>query len=142
MVLHLGPGIAALLEHVLHQVDAPTRRIALIPEQHVGRARRRAQAAMHEASQDAVGFRQARFLELLGCEVRLHCSAACHGAPGAIRVGPYTPHASAYMRPGFKIPAGANTDFRPRLISATRCSSGWNTSTAARTAGAARMSVA
>ena len=57
MLDHLGGRRPVVLQHVLDQVDAPARRIELVAEQHVGRAGRGAEAAMHAGAQDAVGFR-------------------------------------------------------------------------------------
>ena len=45
----------AALEHLLDQVDAPARAVELVAQQLVGRARRRAEAAMHARAQDRVG---------------------------------------------------------------------------------------
>lgn len=71
----LGIGRAALLEHVLDQIDASARRIALVAEQHIGRARRRAEPAMHAGPQDLVGFLDARIGKLREGEGGLHGAA-------------------------------------------------------------------
>ena len=59
-----GLGIQSPLEHVLDGIDAAARTVALIAEDDVGRARRRAQSAMNAAAQNAVGFRYLRIFEL------------------------------------------------------------------------------
>ena len=74
VVLHLGAGIPIVLEHVLHQVDAAARGVALVAEQHVGRAGGGAQAAVHAAAQDAVGLGEARILRAASA-VKLVCMA-------------------------------------------------------------------
>jgi hypothetical protein len=48
-------GRRRAFEHLLDQVDAPARAVELVAEQLVGRARRRAEAAMHARAQDRVG---------------------------------------------------------------------------------------
>ena len=53
-----------VLQHVLDQVDAPARRVALVAEQHIGRAGRGAEAAMHAGAQDLVGLRDVRIGKL------------------------------------------------------------------------------
>ena len=45
------------LQHLLDQVNAAARAIALVPEQHVGRAGRRAEAAMDAPAQHLIGAR-------------------------------------------------------------------------------------
>ena len=72
VVLHLRARRAVVLEHLLHQVDAAARAVALVAEQHVGRAGGGAEAAVHAAAQDLVDLRRARVLQLLAREVRLH----------------------------------------------------------------------
>jgi hypothetical protein len=72
VLLHDGRGLASALEHLLHQVDAAARAVALVPEQHVGGAGGGAEAAMHALAQDLVDLGRARVLELLGREVGLH----------------------------------------------------------------------
>ena len=68
----LGVGRPAVLQHVLDQVDAAARRIELVAERHIGRAGRRAEAAMHAFAQDLLGFRDMRIGELGEGEVGLH----------------------------------------------------------------------
>jgi hypothetical protein len=53
--LRFGAHFVAF-QHFLHEVDAPTRAVQLIAEQLIGRARGRAEAAMHAGAQDAVRF--------------------------------------------------------------------------------------
>jgi hypothetical protein len=80
----LGRGRVAL-QHLLDQVDAAARRIELVAEQHIGRAGRGAEAAMHAGAQNVVGHRDVRIGELGEGEVGLHfvtvsrtrCSMQC-----------------------------------------------------------------
>src|ERR1700761_4021410 len=46
---------AALLQHLLHHHDAPARPVALIAEQYISRARRRADPAMDASAQRLLG---------------------------------------------------------------------------------------
>ncbi len=62
----------ALLEHLLHQVDAAARAVALIAREHVSRAGRRAEAAMNATAQDFVGAGDRRIGELDVVEIGLH----------------------------------------------------------------------
>src|SRR5687767_7374309 len=62
----------AVLQHVFDEIDAPARRIEFIAEQHIGWTGRSAASAMDARPEDPVGFGKFRFLELLGCEIRLH----------------------------------------------------------------------
>ncbi len=64
MLDDLGGRRPVVLQHVLDQVDAPARGIELVAEQHIGRAGRGAEAAMHAGAQDLVGFRDIRVGEL------------------------------------------------------------------------------
>ena len=68
-------GDRALLEHLLDQVDAAARRIALIAEQHIGRAGGGAEAAMDAALEHGVGAGDGRVLELLVGEIGVHVGA-------------------------------------------------------------------
>ena len=72
VLAHHRGRLAAALEHLLHQVDAPARAVALVAEQHVGGAGGRAEAAVHALSQDAIDLGDARVLELLRLEIGLH----------------------------------------------------------------------
>ena len=83
MRLHRGAGPGAALEHLLHQVDAPARGIALVAEQNVGRAGGRAQPAVHALPQDAVDLRRPRVLELARLEVGLHGRVVAQFGPAA-----------------------------------------------------------
>ena len=65
-------GRAAVLQHVLDEIDAPTRRIQFVAERHIGRAGRRAEAAMHAFAQDLFGFGDMRVGKLVGGEGGLH----------------------------------------------------------------------
>ena len=60
----LGGRGPVVLQHVLDQVDAAARGIELVAEQHIGRAGRGAEAAMHAGAQDLVGLRDVRIGEL------------------------------------------------------------------------------
>ncbi len=72
VALDLGAGRAVVLEHLLHQVDAAARAVALVAQQHVGGAGGGAEAAVHAAPQDLVDLGDARVLQLLCREARLH----------------------------------------------------------------------
>ena len=65
-------GRAAVLQHVLDQVDAPARRIELVAQRHIGRAGGGAEAAMHAFAQDLLRFRDMRIGELGKGEIGLH----------------------------------------------------------------------
>ena len=75
VALDLGARRAVVLEHLLHQVDAAARAVALVAEQHVGRAGGGAEAAVHAAAQDLVDLRDARVLAA-AWRVKLVCMAA------------------------------------------------------------------
>ena len=62
----------AALEHLLHEVDAAARAVALVAGQHIGRTGRRAQPAMDAAAQDLVGARDIRVAKLESVEIGLH----------------------------------------------------------------------
>jgi hypothetical protein len=70
-----GCGCAILLQHLLDQVDASARAIELVTKEHVGRARRRAEAAVNARAQDLVGNRDVRVGKLGEGKVRLHARA-------------------------------------------------------------------
>ena len=59
-------------EHLLHQVDAAARTVALIAKQLVRRAGGIAEAAVNAASQDSVGLANVRLLEVFFAEMGLH----------------------------------------------------------------------
>ena len=72
---HFGVGRPVVLEHVLDQIDAPARAIELVAEQHIGRAGRGAEAAMHAGAQNLV-----RFPDIAGRRAgRERNSSACAG---------------------------------------------------------------
>src|SRR5690606_13696525 len=78
------------------QIDAAARTVALVAEQHVGWAGRRAEAAMHAGAQDPVRLRDLRIGQLREGERGLH---------------PYP------MRPGLRMLRGSNAAFTARIIS-------------------------
>ncbi len=54
-VMHrLRVGRPALLQHGADEVDAPARRVVLVPGQHIGRARIGAEAIMNAGLENAV----------------------------------------------------------------------------------------
>ena len=65
-------GRAVALQHRLDEVDAPARAVALVAQQHEGRAGRGAEAAMHALAQDVLAARGLRIGELGQGEVGLH----------------------------------------------------------------------
>ncbi len=89
MLGDLGRRRPVVLQHVLDEVDAPARRIELIAVEHIGRASRVAEAAMHAGAQDLFRFRDVRIGKLRQSEGGLHG---------------YTP---AHMRPALSTPCGS-----------------------------------
>ena len=63
---------ALVLEHVLDEIDPPTRRIELVAQHLVGRAGRGAETAMHASAQDLVRALEIGVLQLLGAKFGLH----------------------------------------------------------------------
>src|SRR5262249_45669305 len=114
---------AAVLQHLLDEIDAATRRVALVAQQHVGRACRRAEAAMHAGAKNLVGLGNVRIGKLRQRKRGLH-------------------HPPAHMRPGLSTPFGSKLSFTRLLTPASAPGCGSNTSIAARIATGARMSVA
>ena len=112
-----------VLQHLLDEIDAPARRIELVAEQHIGRAGRLAEAAMHAGAQDLVGGCDVGIGELRQGEIGLH-------------------HTPAHMRPGLSTPLGSKLSFTRLLTPPSAPVCGSNTSTDARVAAEARMSVA
>ncbi len=80
---HLGRRRTVVLQHVLDEVDAAPRTVELVAKQHISRAGRGAEAAMHAGAQDLFGGVGVRVGELRGGEVRLHVLLAL---PHASRV--------------------------------------------------------
>jgi hypothetical protein len=77
---------AALLQHRPDEVDPAARRIVLVAEQHVGRARRRAESIVDAGRQDAVGLGNLRLRKLILGERGLHgCAGAASGICGRDR---------------------------------------------------------
>ena len=66
----------AILEHLLHEVDAAARAVALVAGEHIGRAGRGAETAMDATPQDRIGAGDARIGELDVSETGLHGSRA------------------------------------------------------------------
>src|SRR6185437_15621406 len=123
MLDDLGRRRTVVLQHVLDQVDAPPRAVELVAEQHIGRAGRGAEAAMHAGAQDLLGGVGVRIGELGGGEMRLH-------------------QRPSYMRPGLRTPRGSNPVFTRAVSSASGALKGSNTGTEARTGPEATTSVA
>ena len=86
-----------VLQHVLDEIDAAARRIEFVAEQHVGRAGRGAEAAMHAGAQDLLGFRDVRIGELCEREAGLHVQTRITDA--APREGTETRCARSITRP-------------------------------------------
>ena len=61
-----------LLQHLLDEIDPAARAIEFVAEQHVGRAGRGAEPAMHAGAQDLVGFRDIGIGELREAEFGFH----------------------------------------------------------------------
>ena len=70
-----GGRRAIVLQHVLDEVDAPARAVEFVAEQHIGRAGRGAEAAMHAGAQDLLG-RRCVSGRRAGPAVKLVCIAA------------------------------------------------------------------
>ena len=79
---------AALFQHVLDKVDAPARAVQLIAQHGVGRAGRRAEAAMHAGPQDLIGALDGGVLQLLGREGGLHVLLHQPGVQDPARIEP------------------------------------------------------
>ncbi len=71
-------GGATVFQHILDEVDASARTIQFVTQRHIGGTGRRAEAAMHAAAQNGLGFCHMRIGKLLGGEIGLHRSASCH----------------------------------------------------------------
>jgi hypothetical protein len=69
---HLFVRRPVVLQHVLDEVDPAARRVELIAERHIGRAGRRAEAAVHAFADDAFGFGDSGIGELRRGEGGLH----------------------------------------------------------------------
>jgi len=63
---------AIRLQHVLDEVDAPARAVEFVAEQHIGRAGRGAESAMHAGAQNLVGFRNIGIGKLREAEFGFH----------------------------------------------------------------------
>ena len=72
MLDHFRRRLLVLLQHLLHQVDAAARAVEFVAKQHVSRAGRGAEAAMHAGAQDLVSLGDIGIGELLRGEFSLH----------------------------------------------------------------------
>src|SRR6185437_534276 len=124
MLDHFRRRRAILFQHLLDQVDAAARTIELVAEQHIGRAGRGAEPAMHAGAQDIVGFRDIGVSELGEAEFGFHVEAIRR------------------IRPRLRMCFGSKL-WRTRSPSAASpAGCGWNTSVTRRTSSEARSSVA
>ena len=94
-VHRFGRRRPALLQHVLHHHDAAARPVALVAEQHIGRAGRGADAAMHAGAQRSF-------------PPRPDADRRAARRENAVRI--QTP---SHMRPGLNRPSGSNAAFTP-----------------------------
>src|SRR3569623_626203 len=124
MLDHFRRRLLVMLQHLLDEVDAAARAIEFVTEQHIGRARCGAEAAMHALAQDGVGFRDIRIGKLGERKFGLHGLS------------------SRRMRPRLRIWRGSKLCLRRRLNAATPGACGWNTSIAERMSFGARSSMA
>ena len=69
---HFLSCIAAILKHVLDQIDAPARRIELIAKKRIGGTRGRTEAAMDTGAKDLSGLRDIRIVQLRFGKMGLH----------------------------------------------------------------------
>jgi hypothetical protein len=69
-----GGWPALVLQHVLHQIDAATRAVELVPQEQIGRAGRQTESAVHALANYRFGAGSSRILELPCRELRLHTS--------------------------------------------------------------------
>src|SRR5262245_66534765 len=82
MLDHLVRRRLVLFEHFLDQINSSTRGIELVAEQDIGRASRRAEAAVNAGAQDLLGRCELRILQLCEGERGLHCQTPAHMRPG------------------------------------------------------------
>ena len=128
MLDHFACRRPVLFEHLLDQVDAPARRIELVAEQHIGRAGRGAESAMHAGAQDFLRGCDLRVEQLREGERGLHIDLVSRMRCST------SSHTPAHMRPGLSTPLGSKLSFTRLAKARKAASSGANTSTAARTA--------
>ncbi len=83
---HLGAGRALVLQHVLHQVDAAARAVALVAEQDIGRAGGGAEAAVDAGADRLFRGGHGGSLQLFGAEAGLHGLSLPGG--GGVRARP------------------------------------------------------
>ena len=76
MLDHLLRRRPAFFQHLLDEVDAAARAIEFVAEQHIGRAGRGAEPAMHAGAQDLVGFRDIGIGELGEAEFGFHAAGS------------------------------------------------------------------
>src|SRR5579872_4696667 len=100
---------AARFEHVLDEVNAATRAVELVAQQHVGRTGRGAEAAMHAGAQDLFRLLRVGIEQLRRGEVGAHA---------------YTP---STMRPGLRTWRGSNPSLTRRDKAASGPGCGSNT---------------
>src|SRR5262249_39231158 len=74
MLYRVGRNLISARQHLLDQIDAPARTVELVTEQDIGRASRRAKAAMGAGTQNFFGFGNVGISKLLGREVGPHSS--------------------------------------------------------------------
>ena len=125
-VLDHLPGCRPLaLQHVLDQINAPARAIELVAQQHIGRAGRGTESAMHASYVESSPTRRPGN-RLAGRAKRWSASA-------------YEP---AHILPGLRTALGSKLALTRFVNAAIAASCGSNTSVAARKAAGARISVA
>ena len=72
MLDHFSARRAIILQHILDEINAATRTIQFIAQEEIGRARRRAKAAMDTAAQDFFRFSNMAIGQLNGGEISPH----------------------------------------------------------------------
>src|SRR5512134_1967848 len=114
-------GRLSPLEHLLDEVDAATRAVELIAQQLVGRAGRRAHAAMRALAQDRVR------LPAFGCVADKLSEVRLHRYPSLVTHHPSLAYRSGYIQPGLRMPEGSKTCFKLRCSFISTGESGWKT---------------
>ena len=90
--------LAAGLEQILDEVDAPARAVALVALRDIGRAGRGAEAAMHARAQNAFEFADVRIGERFGGELGLHGLASTLPVVHAAEIQGRRPDRSSCLR--------------------------------------------